>query len=393
MYQRSISFPLKKSFFLFGPRQTGKSTLLKQRFEPATTMRYDFLRSEQYRKYSANPEALRGEVQAASQQGITHIILDEVQRVPMILDEVHSLIELKLPVSFILSGSSARKLKRTKANLLAGRAITYQLHPLTAVEIGGAFSLDQALSWGGLPPIVNEPDTALKHEIIKAYVDTYLKEEVEAEAQVRNLGTFLRFLPLAASTSGEVLNIATLARETATSNYVIQSFYEVLTDTLLGMWLQPWHRSTRRRLTRHPRFYLFDTGMLRSILGRSSIAAIPGTAEYGPLFEHFFIHQVRALTDYLRLELRFSYYRTESGAEVDLVLETPRGSILAVEIKSTEYPIPRHSNGLMSFREIEPSAHCILACRTAQAAVFPGDITALPWRLALEKIVELATTV
>ena len=212
MIERHLKLPKKHSFFLFGPRQTGKSTLLYNSFPREKTLIYNLLKSEEYLRLSANPQLFREEV-LARDKNITHVIVDEVQRVPDLLNEIHYILETPLAPYFCLSGSSARKLKRSQANLLAGRAWRYNLYPLTRQELGEKFSLDTALNIGTLPSVYLAEDAASSHQTLRTYVETYLKEEIEAEALTRNLGGFIRFLDLAADSNLNIINYSTIARE------------------------------------------------------------------------------------------------------------------------------------------------------------------------------------
>jgi predicted AAA+ superfamily ATPase len=384
--QRLLRLPDKHSFFLFGPRQTGKSTLLRSELSAETCLRYDLLESETYRRLAARPELLRGEVAAAGAQGtVTHVLLDEIQRAPALLDEVHALLETYKGIHFALSGSSARKLKRAHANMLAGRAWTLRLHPFTSRELGPAFDLERALRFGALPPVWLADDDTARTEILRSYVDTYIREEIELEAQLRNLGTFLRFLPMVASENGAQVNFLNIARELSTAHSTVRTYYQILEDTLVGFFLLPMARSVRKRITRHPKFYFFDCGVVRALQRKTTASLVEQSEEYGRAFEHFLICEIQRLNDYLRLDLDMTFYRTESGVEVDCVLQSPSGALRAIEIKATRNPAPSHCSGLHSFRECFPEASCVLAC-CAPRPVQLGPFLALPWQDALAQV-------
>ena len=251
------------------------------------------------------------------------VFIDEIQKIPPLLDEVQVVMESKSPPRFVLSGSSARKLKRAQANLLGGRAWTLQLHPLTHVELEEAFELDKALAVGTLPKIYLEESREAANQYLKSYVETYFREEIEAEALVRSSGTFLRFLFLAGQESGRLLNYSSIARDTGTSHTTVKEYFKILENTLIGRFLLPFHKSPRQRLSQHPKFYLFDTGVERALTRKLSLKLDPRTREYGEAFEHWIVNETIRLAAYLGKDLELSYFRTERGAEVDLVIELP----------------------------------------------------------------------
>lgn len=384
---RLLNLPHNKNFFLFGPRQTGKSTLIKSLFPPEKNLYYDLLHSETYRQLLANPETLRAEVHAAlSLRRISHVIIDEVQKIPQLLDEVHSLIESNIASSFILSGSSSRKLKRSHANMLAGRAWTFRLFPFIYQEIKDSFEIGNILRFGALPSVYLSKDDLERSEILRSYVDTYIEEEIELEANMRNLGGFLRFLPIAASQNGELVNYSNIARETGVSFNTVKEYYKILEDTLLGFFLFPYGRSIRKKMVKHPKFYFFDTGVVSALTRKLSVPFLEHSYEYGQAFEHFFICELIRLNDYRRLDLEFSFYRTERGAEVDCIIENPKGKIIAVEIKSTRVPSASHCTGLYSLKQRVPNAELILACQT-QKPIKLKEVIGMPWEEALQYII------
>lgn len=381
MIDRNLKLPKQHSFFLFGPRQTGKSTLLKSLFPSEMRLYYDLLQTKEYHRLSENPSLFREEVMSRD-KNITHVIVDEIQRIPDLLNEIHSLMEETNSPHFIMTGSSARKLKRSHANLLAGRAWTYQLTPLTFRELKGKFRLERALQFGTLPSVYLAEDHAA-HETLKAYVDTYLREEIEMEALIRNLGVFLRFLGLAAEANGEVVNYSALARETGTSYKTIQEYFKILEDTLIGFVLPPYVRSIRRRLIKHPKFYFFDTGVHRQLMRRSVLPVEPRTSEFGRAFEHFMILEIMRLTRYAGKEYEFFFYRSAAHAEVDLIVETPERSVYAIEIKAAENPSAADLSGLQSFGEVCPKARLLCASLAPRKRIV-NSIEILPWQNIFE---------
>ncbi len=378
MINRLIRLPKAHSFFLFGPRQTGKSTLLESEYSAEHALFYDLLKSEEYLRLSANPSLFREEVLSRDKK-YTHVVIDEVQRVPALLNEVHHILEHAKPPYFVMSGSSARKLKKSHANLLAGRAWSYYLHPLTRTELGSRFSLDRALSLGTLPSVYLSSNDQDAQRTLKAYVETYLKEEIEQEAMLRNLGAFIRFLTLAGDENGNVINYSNIARETGVSYQTVKEYFKILEDTLVGFMLEPYSRSTRKRLLKHPKFYFFDTGVQRALTKKMLSPLERKTSDYGKVFEHFFIAEARRLASYREMDYRFSFYESSNHAEVDLIIETPQNRVFAVEIKSSENPDIANLKGLKSFQEVCPKATLYCACLSSRKRTL-NNIHILPWQ-------------
>ncbi len=383
MLKRLCNIPKDNSFFLFGPRQTGKSTIVSQSFSPEETLSYNLLKSDEYQRLVARPALFREEV-IHREARHKFVFVDEIQRIPELLNEIHLLIESSNPPIFILTGSSARKLRRGHANMLAGRAWSLELFPLTAQELQGEFNLDQALQWGTLPKIYLEKEIQAKERHLQSYVDTYLKEEIEAEALLRNAGSFLRFLPLAAESHTKVIHYARIARTCNVADSTIKNYFKILEDTLIARLLLPYAGSTRKRLIKHPKFYLFDGGVQRAILRRAALPIARSTYEFGDAFEGWFINEAIRLNSYLRKNLNFSFYRTDQGAEVDLIVENPQGKVLAIEIKSSEDPQQEDfASGLESFRAICPKCIPYVACNAARARSIKG-VEVLPWKQILD---------
>lgn len=391
--ERMINLPNNKHFFLFGPRQTGKSTLLKNQFHPGSAVYYDLLKSDVYRTLLARPEIFRNEVIALlKSKKPSHIVIDEVQRIPHLLDEVHSLIESEARdsmCSFILSGSSSRKLKRYQANMLAGRAWTFHLHPFSYLELKDDLRLVPALKYGTLPTVYLSEDEEDKRETLRSYVDTYVKEEIEVEANIRNLSGFLRFLPIAGFQNGDILNYSNIARDCGVSSHIVREYYKILEDTYLGFLLPPYGKSIRKKMVRHPKFYLFDPGIVTALTNRLRVDFQEHSYEFGKAFEHFLILEIIKLSQYFRLDLEISFYRTEKGAEVDCIIESPKGKTIALEIKSSVNPSSSTFKGLYSFKEKVPKAELIMACRAERARVMK-EVLVLPWQEAIAHIHQAA---
>jgi len=323
MFSRHLQ-PPKSTTLLLGPRATGKSTWLETVLPNAH--RWDLLDTRLALDLARDPSRFAREVEALPRG--SWVVVDEVQKVPALLDEVHRL-DGKNGRRFVLSGSSARKLKRGGANLLAGRALRKDLFPLVSAEIGRALTLEE-VPFGCLPRVIG---AEAPQPFLEAYVDTYLREEVQAEALTRNIGGFGRFLEIAARQNGQVTNAANLSRDANVARQTVQGYFEVLVDTLLGFWLPAWKLKRATKLVAHPKFYFFDAGVARALSGR--IAYPPTVEELGTLFETWLIHEVRAYLSYAGLSYALNFFKTHDDVEVDLLLETRRG-FLAIDFKCSK---------------------------------------------------------
>lgn len=340
------------------------------------------MRTEEFARYSKHPDQYRLDVEHKIKSGITCFVIDEVQRIPDLLQEVHALIESYPECLFVMLGSSARKLKRGGANLLGGRALQRHLHPFTAKELGERFNLDEAIRFGTLPPLLGKSDQD-RQDILRAYTDTYLREEIQMEGLVRNLGGFYRFLESSASLSGELLNFSNVARETQLPVKTVQSYYEILEDTLIGYRLLPWMKSERKRLVGHPKFYFFDTGVTNAINRR--LSSIPDAALYGRLFEQLMILEMQRNIDYSGSESRLYFWRTNTGAEVDLLVERHGKLLGAFEFKSAREVGGNDFSGLRSFRSDYPDVPLSVVYR-GQHAYKTDDIHVLPYMEFLQQM-------
>lgn len=375
MFTRQLSPNKTKSWFLFGPRQTGKSTFVKSFLRPPD-LYIDLLPQRTFLNYVKNPGRIREEILAHLLQHNNFLcIIDEVQKIPALLDEVHELIESK-GIRFILTGSSARKLRRGAANLLAGRAYTYHLFPLTVSEIGSIFDLDRALTTGCLPVLWESQDEDYR-EFLRSYTETYLREEIAAEGLVRNIGPFSSFLDIAAANDGETVNYSNIARECGVSVKTVQEYYQILEDTFLAFRLPAWRKSTRKRLTAHPRYYFFDTGIVNALthtLGRQMNPKIRGRR-----FEQFVISQTIAMISYKKLDLQLCYWRTNHGAEVDMLICQGEQIIAAVEIKSSNTIVNESLSGLKSFLKEHPHTPAYVLGHKQSARLLSNNILVLNW--------------
>lgn len=378
MYKRKLDFSLSSSetCFLWGPRQTGKSTLLKSLFPKARY--YDLLLSDQYRHFLSDPSLLRQECEALELDGKNQtfpIIIDEVQKIPELLDEIHWLIENK-GLRFILCGSSPRKLKRSSGNLLGGRAVRYQLFPLVFPEIPD-FSLIRALNNGLLPRhyLSRSPG-----KLLEAYVGDYLKEEIVAEAATRNIPAFNRFLEVAAISNGEMINFNNIASECGVSAPTVKGYFQILEDTLIGTWIPAYRKQVKRRLIGAPKFVFFDVGVVAHLTHRGKVRH--GSELFGRVFEHLITLEVLAHSSYSDLNYPVRYWRTASQFEVDLILGV---NDVAIEIKSTTIAKDRHLKGLRAFKE-EQQARCLLVSMDPRARKTSDEILILPWKDFLSQL-------
>ena len=398
---RILKLPLNHSFFLFGPRQVGKTTLIKNSFGLDSCLIYDLLIPEELRRLKMNPGRFRDEITYRDSK-YTHVFIDEVQKLPEILDEIHYLLEnIKKPLAFILSASSVRKLKRSNANMLGGRAFSFSLFGLTHLELiqSSKFSLYRSLEFGSLPAIYllsmgdgTVAEIGVRQQwqdavlALRSYVNTYIKEEIQMEALVRNLDTFTEFLKLAADENTNVLNYSSIASDIGVSSATVKEYYQILEDTLLGFYLRPYSSRLRRKLSKHPKFYFFDTGVTRALQQKLSLELTPKTKEFGKAFEHFIIKEFIYTANYLNPDYKFSYYRTENNAEVDLIIEAPTGKVFAVEIKASDTPKNSELKGLKSFKTLVPKASLICASLAEKRYKLDDDIWVYPWAEVFELV-------
>ncbi|MCC6933287.1 MAG: ATP-binding protein [Deltaproteobacteria bacterium] len=379
MYKRILNNVLSEldgaSCFIFGPRQTGKSTILKDR---KADLYIDLLSHENFLKYSNDPDILWREIKQLPKQK-QEVIIDGEQKVPAILDVVHRAIEDFKHIHFLLSGSSMRKIRRGAANLLGGRAINLNLFSLTHEELADDFNLEEVLEYGSLPQISSllaENNKLLAAEMLNSYVATYLLDEIKAEAIVRSLASFQSFLRVAASQYAKEINFSAIASNSRLPQSSINNYYSILEDTLIGFFLEPYTRSIRTRLSKRKKFYFYDNGVARAILGLEGSIASP--EERGNLFEQWLIAEAQRINSYYRKKLTFNFWRTSSGAEVDLLISRANKILLAIEIKSDKNIAKRDCSGLFSFHRENPKVPCYICAPVDQEQ-------------SLEKNIELIT--
>jgi predicted AAA+ superfamily ATPase len=378
MLHRICNLPISISFFLFGPRQTGKTTLIESFIAGRRVWTVNLLDRTVFHRYLASPGQFYAEAKRKIiDERIEILFIDEVQKIPALLDEVQRLMHEHATV-FILSGSSARKLKREGANLLGGRAVSRNLFPLTLHELGERTTLDELLRFGSLPSIILRPSTDERIDLLTAYVTTYLSEEIQQESLVRNLPGFLHFLEVAAQQSGELLNFSNVAREAQLQPRTVQSYYDILVDTLIGIKLQAYSKSVRRRLRSTPKFYLFDLGVLNAL--DRQLRSSPDATRRGRLFEHLIVLETDRMLRYLSIDGRIFFWRTKDDQEVDLLIENRGELIAAVEIKSSSVITPQYFSGLRAFAEEHPTVPRYIVADVPESFQLQGLATVLPWR-------------
>lgn len=339
MFTRLLK-PPKGSILLLGPRGTGKSTWIKQHYKNAPV--YNLLDTREALRLSKNPSAIFDELHPLSSG--SWVVIDEVQKVPALLDEVHRLIE-DYGLKFVLSGSSARKLKRGGGNLLAGRAALIHMFPLVSAEVDFKLDVEHVLRWGMLPLAVTGEDAS---SYMRTYAEVYLQEEIRGEALTRNIGHFGRFLEVAARQNGQVTSVAGISRDAEVARQTVRGFFDILVDTLIGSWLEAWKLKRATKQVAHPKFYFFDPGVARALSGRSPYP--PSAEEMGALFETWMLNELRAYLAYSRLNYPLYFWSSHDGVEVDVLCETSR-EFVAIEFKSSARWDRKFNKGLVRMKE------------------------------------------
>ncbi len=364
--RRFLKLP-KQSFFLFGPRGTGKSTWLKEAFEDSLWI--DLLDLRILRIYEAYPERLRETIQGFTSSSV--IVIDEIQKVPSLLSEIHSLIEEHKGYQFVMTGSSSRKLRKKGVNLLGGRALLKHMHPFMASELGIEFALERALEIGMLPLVLSSPSP---QETLQAYAGLYLKEEVQAEGLVRQIGTFAGFLEIVSFSHATLLNTANIARECAIPRKTIDNFLHILEDLLLSFTLTIFSKRAKRALIAHPKFYFFDCGVFRSLRPCGPFDR-PEEIE-GATLEGLVAQHLKAWIDLTPQPYELYFWRTRSGLKVDFILYGP-DRVWAIEVKNSDRLSPNDFKGLQAFKADYPEAVCLLLYR-GQDRYKKGEIVCTP---------------
>ncbi|MEE8399500.1 MAG: ATP-binding protein [Desulfobacterales bacterium] len=364
-----LQLPAGRSAFLWGPRKAGKTHWIKRHFGDEIII--DLLKTDVFADYATQPSLLRERYQGLKGR----IVIDEIQMVPDLLNEIHWMIE-NTDASFLMTGSSARKLRRGHANLLGGRAWRYTMTPLTYGETE-SFDLEEIVVSGLLPPHFLSPDPV---QDLRSYVADYLKEEIATEAAIQSMPTFAEFLRVAALTSGELLNYTNVGRETGVKAKVVRNYFQILEDTLLGYRVQPWRKAKRRRLIETEKFYLFDVGVANYLARR---APRIGTPEFGHSFENYILMELKAYQAYRNPELDIRYWRTSTGLEVDFIL----GEMdVAIEVKASRRIHSSHFKALMALQEEHKTKHALIVSLEEQPRKPDPSIEVLPWQVFLERL-------
>lgn len=360
----------QKSLFLIGPRQTGKTTFLTQNYPNAKI--YSLLEADVFRDLSANPELLRQRLTPADKL----IIIDEVQKLPGLLDEVQRILDLNRQIRFILTGSSARKLRSKGTNLLAGRAWTCHMHPLVSVEVGPERLLDQ-INLGGLPAILDSP---LPQEDLKAYAGTYLQEEIRAEGLTRSIENFSRFLNVAGLCNGQIVNFTKVGNDAQVPARTVREYFQVLEDTLILHQLQPYQKTVKRKPVSTSKYYFFDVGVANHLMHRHEI--LPGSPEFGPTLEHLIFLEIKTCFDYLRTDAPITFWRSQTKLEVDFVL----GDTVGIEVKGSAHVAESELKGLRSLAEELPLKRKIVVCREKNPRMTEDKIEIMPVEMFLQEL-------
>ena len=381
MYTRQLNIRKTNNFFLFGARATGKSTLLKELFAPEEALVLDLLDKELFGRLVMHPNELNEILEGVKKPWC---VIDEVQKIPELLDVVHQQIEKK-NFKFALTGSSARKLKRNSSNMLGGRAFLYKLFPLTSRELGADFNLNDVLCFGSLAKIQEFKDPEDKVLFLKSYVDTYLKEEVLVEQLIRSLPPFKKFLEISAANDTEMVQYSNIARDVRSNPNSILNYYSILEDTLLGFFLEPYHTSIRKRQKTSPKFYWFDCGVRRALAGTIDLPVIPQSFEYGSLFESFIVNEINRLLTYTGKSFKLSYFRIDEKIEIDLIIERAGHPTYLIEIKSTKNAHSSHTAHLNHYAKDFPGCVPLLISLDPTRRKI-GETLCLPWNEALVEL-------
>lgn len=370
-----------KSIFLFGPRWTGKSTVLQDRFQNRS-LYLNLLDRATFKEISADPNSFQQKVrfyltrEAEKTDSLVYIIVDEIQKLPELLNDVHLLIEEDKRLRFVLTGSSARKLKKEGINLLGGRASWRQLYPLVYTEWkdhSEIMSLTKAIQYGGLPQVLLSLDPQRE---LKDYVGLYLKEEIQAEGIARNIEAFSRFLDVAAFTNAEQVNFENVGNDAQVPSRTVREYYQILVDTLIGTLLPPYQKTKTRKAVATPKFYFFDTGVNHALLGRWSIKR--GTPEYGKAIEHYVFTEIRAAIEYFEKDLQLYFWRSTSKLEVDFIISEHEKPLLAIEVKGCGQISSKDLKGLHALSEDFPTLRKIIVCNEIHPRLLDDQTEVLP---------------
>jgi predicted AAA+ superfamily ATPase len=388
MIHRLLSASINSSYFLFGARGVGKSTWIEREFIPKLKTKnflyFNLLDDEQEERFLKNPTLLMEDILGQDTKP-AWVIIDEIQKVPRLLDVIHNLIEKKR-IKFVLTGSSARKIKLVGANTLGGRAFEYRLFPFSALELGESFQLEHSLNFGQLPKVYEFESISDKTKYLRSYVSAYIKMEVQLEQLLRNIEPFRGFLEVSAQMNGKMINNSKIATDVGVDPKTVQTYYSILEDTYLGFKLPAYHNSIRKSQLATPKFYYFDLGIKRAIEGSLHSPVVPGTSYYGETFEHFVILEIYKLNHYFETDYRLSYFATKDQGEVDLVLSRGREKIF-IEIKSTKTVDPIEVKKLSKYAN-EAGAKAFYLSQDPHAKNL-NEVKCLPWATGIKQIFNL----
>jgi predicted AAA+ superfamily ATPase len=382
---RTIKPLESKSFFLFGARGVGKSTFIRNFLRDKSSLFVDLLSPAAEDKYAKNPDLLAREI-IPHHASLEWIVIDEVQKCPKLLDVVQMLI-VEHQLKFILSGSSARRLKQKGVNLLAGRALNEYMFPLTHIELASAFDLQAVLETGSLPEVRTSESVEVQHAFLRAYALNYITTEIQAEQWVKNLPPFRRFLEVAGQMNGKILNYTSIAKDIGVDPNTVQSYFEILEDTLIGIRLPGFSRSLRKQQRQAPKFFLFDLGVKRALDRTLDVPLKPQTAAYGEAFEHFVIVEIMRQASYARKDFRYSYLLTKDGVEIDLIVDRPGRPTVLVEIKSKNQVDSHDGRHLKHFETDFKDPLRIIISNDETEKNFDG-IKSQHWRKGIKEIID-----
>lgn len=383
MVNRLIKASKSNSFFILGPRGSGKSTWIKKTHlqQGHNNFYINLLQPKVEDYYRRTPESLKSEI---LDKNFDWVIIDEVQKLPQLLDVVQDMIE-ETGQKFILTGSSARKLKRGAANLLAGRAFIYYFFPFTAWELKEKFDLDACLNWGLLPKMFHLNEDEDRFDFLESYCLTYLKEEIQQEQIVRKLEPFRYFLEVSAQMNGKVVNFSKIAKEVGVDTTTVQNYYSILEDTLIGFYLNAYHTSIRKRIIQAPKFYYFDLGVVRSLNRTLSSRVVPQTSAYGFSFEHFVILEIWKLSHYFKKKWHFSYLLTKDNVEIDLIIDDAVSGATCIEIKSTSRLIESDIDSFIKITKDIQKSRSFCFSKDKQSKTFQ-HVKCFHWQEGIKKL-------
>lgn len=389
MIQRKLNLSNSNSFFLFGPRGVGKSTLLSERFSSRDTLVIDLLDPTQMDLFLGDITRFQALINDPLHRH-KRVLIDEIQKMPRLLDVVQSQI-VQHKRQFILTGSSARKLKQQGSNLLAGRAWTFSLYPFTSSELGDQFDLKKALEIGLLPEAFLANTFNDSKEYLSAYVGTYLQKEIQQEQWVRKLEPFRKFLAIAAQMNGKIVNCSKIAREIGINDVTVSHYFEILQDTLLGFYLPAFHKSVRKAQKQAPKFYLIDSGIKRALDRTLTVELLPQTSAWGEAFEHFVILEILKTVSYYRLDWELFYVRTKDDQEIDLVIDRPGKPRALIEIKSKNRILAEDAKTLENLgNDLDPQADRYIFSMDHIQQTW-GKTISLQWQRGLEILFSITT--